>query len=115
MANNIVHRTAPSIPLGRPSQNLGHIFNSQLNQHTNLPISIFSSNPLSMNQPTLNKGLQNAKIRTANAQAQGGARGLLEQLATRVYHVFRIGPPVTTLKPTQNVTGTPTVVKPPIG
>jgi len=41
----IPRRQGLPVPFGRPSSNLGSIFNAQINQH-NLPVNIFESNPL---------------------------------------------------------------------
>lgn len=42
----VPHRETLSIPMGRPSQNLGSIFHNQYNVNRTLPISIFESNPI---------------------------------------------------------------------
>ena len=43
--------TGVSIPMGRPSNNLGSIFHGQINGIHNLPINIFPSNPLTLHSP----------------------------------------------------------------
>jgi hypothetical protein len=43
-----MYRSVPPIPMGRPSSNLGHSFNSQINSHPTLPLQIFESNPVPM-------------------------------------------------------------------
>lgn len=97
MASIVPRRDLPVVPVGRPSQNLGHPHHAQLDHHTNLPVNIFESNPL-----TINRGLTNALQQTAkSAQPNGGASGLLAVIQRRTASIVRKPPVVPTL-------GTPT-------
>lgn len=61
MASPVIPRRATStVPLGRPSVNLGGIFNSQINRGTNVPTNLFESNPLPI------RGALNALVRAGD-------------------------------------------------